>query len=437
MPDLVSLFKEGLNRLATGRIAHSLKSGATVAGDAFNRGMSLEEMQARAGDAASLMMLGSPIGGVGPEAGAVAASGFKPSQLRLFDKEWDLSRLPSVEQRPLPRYIPPRGVPERVTSLVSNPTVKDAMMEGIQRGVEQGGDRWYNMSPAAEDFRTVLNGSGDPAFARYMDYMAASSPMSKVGENVRNASYYYSRDRSGLGPPAVGETNPTPYGHLAQRLHQMNAQRVATKGWDPLVNPKPTSFSQNLQGNYAPGTIDTHAFRAPAIASRDPRFLVTDYEASAGVPKRNIQKEVESGQLSMDEAATVPAFWQSQPRKTEYAAMEDYYRMLAQEAGLDFGQGAIAPTQAASWVGAGEATGLGSDASMGAMDFLKDRVMRTAEESGQDPVDAYVAFIRGQQALRAGGGPGGLAGVFSNAVRPPGTATQEEFERAVAAGQGA
>ena len=45
--------------------------------------------------------------------------------------------------------------------------------------------------------------------------------------------------------------------------------------WDIYQNPKPASFSQNLQGNLEPGTMDTHAFRNIGMRSGDPRFLET------------------------------------------------------------------------------------------------------------------------------------------------------------------
>ena len=63
-----------------------------------------------------------------------------------------------------------------------------------------------------------------------MDLVAATSPRSDVGTNARNASYYYSRAMQGEPMPAVGDRNPQPYGHMAQRLHQMNAERVAGAG---------------------------------------------------------------------------------------------------------------------------------------------------------------------------------------------------------------
>jgi len=225
----------------------------------------------------------------------------------LFDYS-RLSEIPKVSQFDLPRYVPARGTPERVTDLASNPDVRDKMLEVVSRGQDMGGANWYNTDPLRDKFVQQLGeDAGDKAHRKYMDFVAATSPRSKVGENVRNASYYYGREMRGEGMPAVGERNPQPYGHMAQRLHQMNAERVAGPGWDPLKNPKPASFVENLVGNQRPATVDTHAFRLPSILAQDPRFLETAYQASKDAPKMNIQKMVNSGEMTMEDALKTPA----------------------------------------------------------------------------------------------------------------------------------
>jgi hypothetical protein len=194
--------------------------------------------------------------------------------------------------------------------------------------------------------------------------------------------------------PAVGTPNPQPYGHLAQRLHQMNAERVATAGWDPLNNPKPASFVENLVGNQAPVTVDTHAFRLPAILGQDPRFLETTFQVGKDAPKQNIQAMVASGELPIGDAASRAAYWQAQPKANEYAAMENYYKSLGQELGLTPAQ-----TQASAWVGGGKLTGLASDESKPFLRFLEDRIDKTAEATGQAKADVLKRFIRGELPL--------------------------------------
>jgi len=317
----------------------------------------------------------------------------------LFDYS-RLNEVPKVAQFDLPRVVPPRGVPERVTDLAANRDVIDKMAEVIQQGQKMGGANWYNADPLFEKFIQQLGPeAGQKAYRKYMDFVAATSPRSDVGTNIRNASYYYGRDMRGEGMPAVGDRNPQPYGHMAQRLHQMNAERVAGPGWDPLNNPKPASFVENLAGNQEPVTVDTHAFRLPAILAQDPRFLETAYQASKDAPKLNIQKLVMSGDMSMEDALKTPAYWQAQPKSNEYGAMERYYKPIGRELGMTPAQ-----TQASAWVGGGKLTGLASDESKPFLRFFDDRIMKTARETGMDPKDVLRNFISGKAPLYAKGG---------------------------------
>jgi hypothetical protein len=313
----------------------------------------------------------------------------------LFDAAYDLTKVPDVPQFDLPRNIPARGVSQRVKDITSNKELRAKMLATIQQGVDMGGARWYNAEPLRGEFVKELGEEkGNKAFRKYMDLVAATSPRSEVGANVRNASYYYTRDAQGLGAPAVGDKNPQPYGHMAQRLHQMNVGRVLGKGWDPLNNPKPASFVENLAGNQQPATIDTHAFRLPAILAEDPRFLETAFESSKGAPKQNVQKMVASGEMALPDAVNRAAFWQSKPNDNEYAAMEQYYKGLGEELGLTPAQ-----TQAAAWVGGGKITGLASDESKPFIGFFEDRVKLTAQKLGITPREVLQKFIRGEQPL--------------------------------------
>ena len=233
---------------------------------------------------------------------------------------FDMSRLhetPNVPQFDLHRYDPPRGGTPRVNDLVRNKNVRDKVIEHVQAGREMGGESWYNAEPLRAVFQEYHGKDhGDAAFRQYMDFVAATSPRSNVPTNVRNASYYYHLLRSGRPMPGIKDKNPNPYGHIAGDLHRRNAQTVTTTGWDPLKNPKPASFSQNLQGNQEPVTADTHAFRLPGILSKDPRFLETSFINKKGMKARNIQKELEEGKTTLKKELKTPAHWAAKPRHT-------------------------------------------------------------------------------------------------------------------------
>jgi hypothetical protein len=353
-------------------------------------------------EAAMLPMGTGGVAGV-PLRGGEIAFGAGPTK-SLFDYS-RLGEVPNVKQFDLPRYIPPRGVPARVMDITQDPAVRDKMLEVISEGQKLGGAKWYNAEPLREAFNAELGSGGDAAFRKYMDMVAATSPRSEVGANARNASYYYGRAMQGEPMPAVGDRNPQPYGHMAQRLHQMNAERVAGAGWDPLNNPKPASFVENLVGNQQPVTIDTHAFRLPGILGQDPRFLETAFQVAKDAPKQNIQAMVASGEVPIGEAAGRAAWWQAQPKANEYEAMENYYKSLGHQLGLTPAQ-----AQASAWVGGGKVTGLASDESKPFLRFFEDRVHLTADKTGRTPQQVLKEFIRGKAPLLGlGGVMGGIA----------------------------
>jgi hypothetical protein len=316
----------------------------------------------------------------------------------LFDYS-NLSKAPSVQQFDLPRYIPPRGVPQRTLDITNDKVVRDKMLETISAGRDRGAV-WFNAEPLRHEFvKTLGEEAGNARFRRFIDLVAATSPRSDVGQNVRNASYYYGRDVRGEGMPVVGDRNPAPYGHLAQYFHQINARRVVGDGFDPLKNPKMLSMSENLMGNYAPVTVDANVFKLPAMLAQDPRFLETAFRASKDAPKQNIQAMVMSSQLPMNEAVRRPAYWQAQPRSNEYAAWEQYYKGLAREVGVSPAQ-----AEAAAWLGGGKITGLVSDSSKPFLRFVEDRINLTAERYRMDPKDVLARFIRGEMPLLSMGG---------------------------------
>ena len=329
----------------------------------------------------------------------------------------------NIPQRDLPRYEPKKGTSGRVADLVANKDVKDKMLAGMKRGEEMGARDWYNMEPLRQSYIQELGKDEGPyRFDRLIDSFKGSSPRSNVPSNWRNASFYNMIDMQGLPLP---EKNPYPYGHLAQNLHRGNFEKMRSgEGMSTFENPKVTGFGEDLKGNLRPVAVDTHAFRAPAILSQDPRFLDPALQGDKGTPTRNIQNEFAEGKFSMDEALARPGYWDTQPNKrTEYGTMERYYQDLAQEYG-----GGLRPgeAQALAWVGNGPLTGLKSDATKTAMDFFTDRLASTAIERNMDPKDVLRGMIRGEHPLLSAGAGAGAAGLGASILsQPPGDKKQE------------
>lgn len=339
-----------------------------------------------------------------------------------------MKQIPGVEQRPMDRLVPPRGVSQRLQDALKNQNV----IRGIQRSIDRGMgvSDWYHNEPLRRAFVGELGeDEGTKAFREFADMVSATSPRSDVPINIRNASYYYMHARQGEPLP---EELPYPYGHVAQNLHRQNFETLtgarpgalsagATEtgtGWDIYKNPKPASFSQNLQGNLEPGTIDTHAFRNIAMRTKDPAFLETSlsrvYKAGNdpkvdslvkryGEVRRRGDKMIvtfrpqqlyERGKLTMEDALKIPTFWTSKPNPSEYAAAEELYHRLGKKKGLP-----TADTQAAAWAGAGEMTGLGTVGTHTFPELFNERVLYTARMRGEDPRKTLRDFIRGEKPL--------------------------------------
>lgn len=336
---------------------------------------------------------------------AKAAVSNMPPETGLFDYS-HFGETPPVPQRDISRYTPQHGVSDRLTDLMNNSGVRDQMLKGIGAGVDQGAHKWYDTQPLREQFiRELGPEKGDAAHKRFMQYVAATSPRSNVPDNIRNASFQYFLEHAGVHPNDMAP-NPYPYGHLAQNLHRGNSAKVRGLGYSLFENPKPASFVENLTGNWRPGTMDAHAVNAPAILSKDPRWLADSVQVPLGndlqgnpvfntiSPKRMFQR----GELTLEDALKKPSLWAGRPNKNEYGALEGYYRGLGREYEMD-----TAPTQAASWVGHGQTTGLGTEP-VPFMHLFEKNLNRTAYARGEDPRETLRHFIRGEKPLYDDGG---------------------------------
>lgn len=336
----------------------------------------------------------------------------------------------------LERYVPPRGVPERMQAALQHPDVIKGVKESVEAGLKLGADKWYHTGAIHRSFLEVLGPEEGPkAFRQFMELNAAASPQSDVPTNIRNASFYYSIMRNrGVLP----EKLPYPYGHKAQNLHRQNFEMlrqaeagglsadIPTGGWDIIKNPKPPSYSQALQGNLAAGAMDTHAYRNVVMRTGDPRFLATqvseviqkgrepsNFQRMFGEIKTN-KKGVrivtyrprqlhEQGKMTMKEMQETPPFWESQPKQNEYGAIENFYRHLGRQYGLP-----LADVQAAAWAGGGKLTGLGTAADKTFQEMMNERVLYTAKVRGENPKDTLRWAIQGRKPLLTIGGAAAL-----------------------------
>ena len=288
-------------------------------------------------------------------AGAGAPQESQAGVRKVGETLFDLSRLdevPDVPQVPLERYDPPRGMPSNLGPLLTPEAA--ARMEGYANiGKDKGGLGWYNLDPLRQSFMEELgDDKGTSAFNAFVDKIAATSPRSTVASNIRRASYFDVLDRQ--GQPFAGLENadlPKGYGHLAHKTQDASLRDLQNNGSFAALNrPKTSSFAENLKGNQAPMTIDTHNFAA-----------------LKGDPKNK-----------------------KSPSDTQYKYLEEFQADIAQKLNMTPAQ-----FQASVWMG-GE-TGVADDRPF--MAVFDDVVARTAERDGVTKKKALRNFIQGKGAL--------------------------------------
>ena len=267
---------------------------------------------------------------------------------------FDLSKLddvPDVPQAALERYEPKKGMPSNLEPLLTDEAAK--RLEGYAReGEKAGGRGWYNLEPLREKFMEEHGqAEGTKLFNSYLDKVAATSPRSNVATNIRRASHLDILDRQ--GQQFGGLTNkdmPPGYGHIAHNTHDYSLRDLQQDGSFAALNrPKTSSFAENLKGNQAPMTIDTHNFAAV---------------------KNSMEKK--------------------SPAKTQYKYLEDFQSEIADKIGMTPAQ-----FQASVWMGGG--TGVADPRPF--MEVFDDVVARTAERNGVTKKKALSGFIKGDSAL--------------------------------------
>src|SRR4029450_8793747 len=134
--------------------------------------------------------------------------------------------------------------------------------------------------------------------------------------------------------------------------------------------------------------------------------LATSVKLSKDTPAFNAQQRFaeQGGELS-----DLPVTWGKDVPKNAatYYAMEDYYKQLAAELGLQPAEG-----QAAGWVGNAPLTGVKSDPSLTAQQLFQRRVANQAIKRDMDPRDVLAMLMKGGGYLSLGGIGLGAASEF-------------------------
>ena len=330
----------------------------------------------------------------------VGSDGDVPGELFDFS---ELNTVPPREQKALERYVPKKTT-ERLERALADPRTEKALNEYVDRGEELGGRQWYNTEPYRKVFDDEWGELADQKYADYMDVMAATSPRSRVPDNVRTQSHYWHILNDGGNGQSVADRvmelpkrPPAGYGSVAQGLHRGNVQKLMEGGMDTRKNPKPISFSSNLQGNFENSTIDTHNFRPLGMVTEDPEFMMTSFNPEKGRTLRP-QQMLADGEITMEDALNQPTYWEAKPRENEYAAYEDWQRFQAAKKGMT-----PAEYQSSMWIGAGDLTGLQSPPEP-FLRTMERRIQYTAQRLGLPPQEVMRRHVRGEIPLLSIGG---------------------------------
>jgi hypothetical protein len=345
-------------------------------------------------------------------------------QSRLFDEAMRLveeqfgkyaGARPDVPQEVFPRSpIGKQKIDPVVAKAISDKDVLAQMMAGMERGRHLAG--WYNMEPLRLKWNEISGSDvGTHRFNRFQDYMGPTSILSKVDPNIGNASRWTSYDINRKVPPERLNNQgnklivppPAGYGGPGQINQYKVAMPMLESGQplDPFDYLKTSRYSGALKGNWANLPVDRHAVRGPLMLLGDPEGLATSVKLGKGIPTFNAQQRFGEPGMTYDDIKDVPVtWWKDVPKNAaEYYAMEDYYKMLANEAGLSPAEG-----QAATWVGNAGMTGVETDPTLTGMDLFKRRVAGQAVQRERDPRDILTDFMTGAGHLGVAGAGLGL-----------------------------
>jgi hypothetical protein len=321
------------------------------------------------------------------------ARGVKPSVFDLSPAT--LKKTPDVDQFNLPRVAPKQT--ERLEG------VSRGGMQRLERAAKAAPEEnwgWYNLMQQ-RDLAHSIHGpkKGEQVFQAWLDGVAGTSMVNPIDNNIRSSTWYLQQVLQGkplpqvldIADPKSGKMvktmagGPPPgYGAKSQIQHADRVKEYMTGTYDPVTNPKPISYRQNLGGNWMPRTVDTH-----------------DIRNMVGMPQAKTL-------FSAEDSALLPG---------EYSYLEGVGQRAANRAGT-----AQAPQQAATWVGGGDYTGLKSYPAP-LQEAINRRAHVTAQVYGISPMQALVDAFKGKQPLLEAGAVAGAGGVVGS------LAAQDEYRQ--------
>jgi len=333
-------------------------------------------------------------------------------------KQEDLPRMPKVDKARAEGKSP--AYTERMQDLLDSPTARKKVDKLINKGKDLNVQEWYGTEP----LRQVAMDAGlsPDEFNTLIAQLASASQRNPVDQQNKMGSYLHYLSKTGQLPDdAFLLTNkikrgkqempegtpielPLGYGSLAQGDIFSRGKQIASGDIMGALPPdkKLGTFYRNYLGNLKPVTVDVNAVRGPIIERGDPRWLASklvekDEEGNV-IATHFPRRDVAEGRMSLKEAKDRPGFWEAAPSGSEYAGFEDLWQRGAKRHDIS-----PAEAQALGWYGSADVTALKTKPEL-YIDNLERMIKRTAEQTGQHPLQVMDDVIRGKGFLYKEGG---------------------------------
>ena len=296
--------------------------------------------------------------------------------------------------------------------------ISDALAERIRATGQLDADTRYFYHTDGPVYRAARNaGLSDAEAQAYLrdlsNNVAATSPRTKVEENLRNATLVMAKDQQGIpfrdvvGP---GTIRPDGTKGISEKGYPMMTAKggihggllddvASTGAMDVARNPKPSNFGANLSGNRSGVTMDTHAIRGTLMTLNEmepgsvpegfilPKFR-DQYIKDPSILTPNMIDDTLASQMTGPKGNTTKL-------QTEYPVFADIWHDAAAKLGVS-----PAEAQSMGWFGFGDETNLGS-ARKTPVDIFDDRLSVTAQALDITPEQAARSVFRRQIPLLA------------------------------------
>ena len=242
---------------------------------------------------------------------------------------------------------------------------------------------------------------------------AATSPRTMTEQNLRNASLVTAKQQRGvdltemIGPGGEG-VNEKGYPMMINPggIHKKLVDEAAADGLNFNTNPKPATFAENVSGNLAGVTADTHAIRAvfDVMNEIEPGSIPIEFIGGKNAKQtKEFREKYLTDPASLDPATMINDTLATQKIdgqdvQTEYAIFSDIYKKVAEKIGVK-----PAEAQSLSWFANGQKTGLASEPKT-IVELIDERVDVTSQILGQPKNEIFKKFMQGSIPLLSLGG---------------------------------